>query len=27
MFEYTYNKRTENKRGAEAPLLQNMFKF
>jgi len=27
MFTYTYNKKEENKRGAEAPLLQNMFKF
>ncbi len=26
MFEYTYNKKLENKRGAEAPLLVNMLK-
>ena len=25
MFTYTYNKKTENKRGAEAPLLVNML--
>ena len=26
MFEYTYNKKLENKRGAEAPLLISMLK-